>query len=270
VSDARPAGGEANQQAPSRALVLQHISCEPPGVFADVLRSRGIAIETVELDQGGTLPDWRAADLLIVMGGPMGTYDEAEHPWLAEEKAWIAAAVRAGLPYLGVCLGAQLLAASLGANVRAGGAPEVGVLPVELTAGGLADPVLSVLGPRFMALQWHGDTFDLPAGAVGLAGSAAYPNQAMRFGPVAYGVQFHLEVTDEMFAQWGRVPAYAASARAALGPDGFEIMAADFAGGRRVMSQAAQSMLCAWLARAQAHDRRAGVGSHAASAARST
>jgi GMP synthase (glutamine-hydrolysing) len=232
------------------ALVLQHIGCEPPGVFTGVLDRHGVGIETVELDEGGALPDWRATDLLVVMGGPMGAYDEAEHPWLAGEKQWIAAAVLAGKPYLGVCLGAQLLAASLGARVGPGPAPEVGVLPVDLTPDGLADPVLSVLGPRFPALQWHGDTFDIPAGAVGLASSPAYQNQAMRFGQVAYGVQFHVEVTDAMFAEWGRVPAYAASARAALGPSGFEILASDFRGGRRVMSQAAERMFGAWLARA--------------------
>ena len=234
----------------TRAVVLQHISCEPPGVFADVLERHGIDVETVELDEGGVLPDWGAADLLVVMGGPMGAYDEAEHPWLAGEKGWIAAAVRAGKPYFGVCLGAQLLAASLGAQVGPGAAPEVGVLPVDLTADGLADPVLSALGPRFAALQWHGDTFDIPAGAVGLASSTAYPHQAVRFGPVAYGVQFHLEVTDAMFAQWGKVPAYEASARAALGQDGFQVLASDFGGSRDEMSQGAERMFTAWLERA--------------------
>ena len=94
----------------------------------------------------------------------MSVNDEAVHPWLAGEKAWIAAAVRAGVPYFGACLGAQLLAASLGATVRSGDSPEVGVLPVTLTPEGLADPVMSRLGASFEALQWHGDTFDLPRG----------------------------------------------------------------------------------------------------------
>jgi GMP synthase (glutamine-hydrolysing) len=229
------------------ALVLQHISCEPPGVFADVLAGHGIGIQTVELDEGGRLPDWREPDLLVVMGGPMGVYDEAEHPWLAAEKRWIAAAVLAGKPYFGVCLGAQLLAASLGARVRTGAVPEVGVLPVLLTAAGRADPVLCCLGSARRALQWHADTFDIPAGAVSLARSAAYPHQAMRFGPAAYAVQFHLEVTDEMFAQWRQVPAYAASARAALGAGGFESLARAFAAGREAMTLAAERMFGAWL-----------------------
>ena len=232
------------------ALVVQHIRCEPPGVFADVLARHQIAIETAELDEGDSLPDWRDVDLVVVMGGPMGVYDEAEHPWLAGEKLWIAAAVRAGVPYFGVCLGAQLLAASLGAQVRTGSAPEVGVLPVTLTAEGRADPVASVLGDEFLALQWHGDTFDIPAGAVCLGESSAYPHQAMRFGEVAYAVQFHVEVTDPMFAQWGHVPAYAASAQASLGASGFEDLARAFAESREAMAASADRIFDCWVARA--------------------
>ena len=202
------------------ACVLQHIRCEPPGLFSGPLRDRGYVVETVELDEGGRLPDWREVGLVLAMGGPMGAYDEAAHPWLAAEKRWIAAAVRAGTPYLGVCLGAQLLAASLGAQVCPGDRPEVGVLPVEVTAGGRADPVFGVLGGRFPALQWHGDTFAIPAGAVHLARSAAYPSQAFRFGAAAYGVQFHVEVTDAMLAEWRQVPAYQRSARRCWGRTG--------------------------------------------------
>lgn len=237
----------------TRALVVQHIRCEPPGVFADVLARHQIATETAELDEGDSLPDWRDVDLVVVMGGPMGVYDEAEHPWLAAEKRWIAAAVRAGVPYFGVCLGAQLLAASLGAQVRTGSAPEVGVLPVTLTAEGRADPVSSVLGDEFLALQWHGDTFDIPAGAVCLGASPAYPHQAMRFGEVAYAVQFHVEVTDPMFAQWRHVPAYAASAQAALGPSGFDSLARAFAASREAMAQAADRMFHTWLCLSSIH-----------------
>jgi GMP synthase (glutamine-hydrolysing) len=218
-----------------------------------VLVRHQITIETVELDEGDRLPDRRDADLVVVMGGPMGVYDEADHPWLAGEKRWIADAVRAGMPYFGVCLGAQLLAASLGAQVRTGSAPEVGVLPVTLTAAGQADPVASVLGPEFLALQWHGDTFDIPEGAVCLGRSPAYPHQAMRFGDVAYAVQFHVEVTDPMFAQWGQVPAYAASAQAALGASGFDRLARAFAANRDPMAQSADRMFHSWLCRTGIH-----------------
>jgi GMP synthase (glutamine-hydrolysing) len=231
----------------SRALVLQHIRCEPPGIFSDVLTDRGMAIETIEVDEGGELPGWREVDLVLAMGGPMGVHDEAEHPWLAPEKRWIAAAVRSGVPYLGVCLGAQLLAASLGAPVHTGKIPEVGVLPVAVAAAARGDPVLGVLGDEFPALQWHGDTFGIPAGAVRLAGSRAYPNQAFRFGETAYAVQFHVEVTDQMLAEWGQVPAYRESARAVLGTSGFEILAAEFAAARASMARSASLMFAGWL-----------------------
>ncbi len=234
----------------TRALVLQHIRCEPPGIFSDVLTGRGIAIETIELDEGGELPDWREVDLVLAMGGPMGVHDEAEHPWLAAEKRWIAAAVRAGVPYFGVCLGAQLLAASLAAPVHTGEIPEVGVLPVAVAAAARSDPVLGALGDEFLALQWHGDTFGIPAGAVRLAGSQAYPNQAFRFGNAAYAVQFHVEVTDRMLAEWGQVPAYRKSAQAVLGASGFEILASQFAAARASMARSASLMFTGWLGQA--------------------
>lgn len=231
----------------TRAFVLQHIRCEPPGVFSGMLTARGIAIETIELDEGGDLPDWHEVDLVLAMGGPMSVHDEAEHPWLAGEKRWIAAAVQAGVPYLGVCLGAQLLAASLGAPVHAGETPEVGVLPVAVTAAARSDPVLGALGDEFPALQWHGDTFGIPAGAVHLARSGAYPNQAFRFGETAYAVQFHVEVTGQMLAEWRQVPAYEKSAEAVLGASGFETLAAEFAAARASMARSAALMFTGWL-----------------------
>jgi len=201
-----------------RVLVLQHIACEPPGVYEDVLRERGAKIHRVELEEGEPLPDRREVDAIVCMGGPMSAMDDAELPWLAAEKAFTADSVHAGVPFWGVCLGVQLLAASLGARVYPGPAPEVGVLPVELTAEGLADPVFAGLPPVLPTLQWHGDTFDLPEGAVRLAGSPAYPNQAFRFGPTAYGVQFHVEVSPELAREWAAVPEYAEALERVLGP----------------------------------------------------
>lgn len=201
-------------------LVLQHIACEPPGVFEDVLVERGVALHRVELDQEEPLPDWRDFDGIVAMGGPMSVNDEAEHPWLVAEKRLIGAAVRAGRPYWGSCLGAQLLAAALGAEVRAGPSPEVGVLPVFPTAAARHDPVFAGLGSRpLLTLQWHGDTFDLPEGAELLAGSPAYAHQVFRFGQ-AYGVQFHVEVTAAMAKEWAAVPAYREAAEQVLGPGG--------------------------------------------------
>lgn len=201
-----------------RALVLQHIACEPPGAFEDVLIEHGVAIHRVELDEGAPLPDWRDFDAIIAMGGPMSVNDDDTLPWLREEKRVIGEAVRAGMPYWGACLGVQLLAASLGARVYAGPAPEVGLLPVSLTDAALADPVFAGLPRDLLTLQWHGDTFDLPEGPVLLAGSPAYPNQAFRWNTNAYGVQFHLEVSPEMAREWAQVPAYEASLERVLGP----------------------------------------------------
>jgi GMP synthase-like glutamine amidotransferase len=200
-----------------RVLVLQHIACEPPGVFEDVLRERGAELDRRELDEGDALPDWRDYDAVVAMGGPMSAGDDADLPWLTGEKRLIAEAARAGAPFWGVCLGVQLLAASLGARVYPGPEPEVGLLPVTLTGEARDDPVFAGAPAELVTLQWHGDTFDLPDDAVRLAGSPAYPNQAFRYRN-AYGVQFHLEVSPEMAAEWAEVPAYRASLERTLGP----------------------------------------------------
>jgi GMP synthase (glutamine-hydrolysing) len=199
-------------------LVLQHIACEPPGVYEDVLVERGSTIHRVELDEGEPLPDWREFDAIVAMGGPMSVNDEDELPWLRAEKAVVAEAVRGGTPFFGACLGVQLLAVSLGGEVAPGPAPEVGLLPVFLTDAAASDPVFADLPRELLTLQWHGDTFSLPDGAALLASSPAYPNQAFRWGRSAYGVQFHLELSREMAEEWTRVPAYAEALARVLGP----------------------------------------------------
>jgi len=200
-----------------RTVVLQHVACEPPGVYEDVLLERGAEIERVELDEGDPLPDLAGVRLVVVMGGPMGAYEVEAHPWLEPEKAFLARAVGSGVPAFGACLGAQLLADALGGKAYPGPGPEVGLLPVQVTAAGRADPVFGVLPPQFPALQWHGDTFDLPPGAVLLASSPAYPNQAFRVG-TSYAVQFHLEVSTDMAREWSQIPAYAKALDDVLGP----------------------------------------------------
>jgi GMP synthase-like glutamine amidotransferase len=188
-------------------------------VFEDVLVERGAAIHRVELDEGEELPDWRGFDAIVAMGGPMSANDDAELPWLRAEKTLVREAVEAGRPFWGVCLGVQLLASALGARVYRGPAPEVGLLPVTLSPAAREDPVFAELPDELVTLQWHGDTFDLPAGAVRLAASTAYPNQAFRVHR-AYGVQFHLEVSAEMARAWAQVPVYVHSLEQTLGPDG--------------------------------------------------
>ena len=197
-------------------LVLQHAECEAPGAFQDELDERGIATVAVELDHGAAIPAWEGFDALIAMGGPMSVNDEDSFGWLRAEKQLIGEFVRADRPFWGVCLGAQLLAASLGAGVHEGAAPEVGVLAVDLEREGMLDPVFSVLPKRLLTLQWHSDTFDLPRGAVLLASSASYRHQAFRWRR-AYGLQFHLEVSPQAVREWGDIPAYADALESVLG-----------------------------------------------------
>ena len=227
-------------------LVLQHIACEPPAAYEDELRAWGADLDRIEVDEGEPLPDWRAYAGIIAMGGPMGAYEEERLPWLAAEKRLIGEAVRSGLPFWGVCLGVQLLAASLGARAFPGDRAEVGMLTVELTAAGAADPVFSQLPQSFQALQWHSDTFELPAGAVQLARSAAYEQQAFRIGN-AYGVQFHLEVDVALATEWGAVPAYAQSLRELLGDDGLPNLLAALARHEAESVAHARRLFAAWL-----------------------
>ncbi len=228
-------------------LVLQHIACEPPGAFEDVLVAAGATIHRVELDEGDHLPHWQDYAAIVAMGGPMSVNDDAELPWLTAEKQAIAEAVRAGVPYWGSCLGVQLLAAALGGRVYAGTQPEVGVLPVTLTDEGRSDPVFAGLPAEFLTLQWHGDTFELPEDGVLLASSPAYPNQAFRVGRAAYGVQFHVEVTDRMAREWAEVPAYAEYADRVLGAGGIDRLMGDFDAARDRMLDIGRRMFERWV-----------------------
>jgi len=229
-----------------KLLVLQHIACEPPGAYEDELRDRGGRLVRVMVDQGEPLPDWRAFDGIIAMGGPMGAYEDDRLPWLGAEKQLIAEAVSAGAPFWGVCLGSQLLAASLGAPVGPGPSPEVGVLPVYRTAGGGADPVFRTMPDEFEALQWHSDTFALPHGATQLARSDAYEQQAFVFKR-AYGVQFHIEVGTALAAEWGDVPAYAESLTALMGDGALTRLLADIGAREDEMTALARRLFAAWL-----------------------
>ena len=231
-----------------RLLVQQHIACEPPAAFEDELRSRGLDLVRVELDEGDPLPDWREFPAIVVMGGPMGAYEENEHPWLAAEKRLLREAVDADVPVWGVCLGAQLLAGALGARVYPGEQPEVGLLPVELTSAASSDPVFGEAPTSFPTLQWHGDTFDLPEGATLLASSPAYPNQAFRIGR-SYALQFHIEVSPELATEWGEVPAYAQSLESTLGPGALDRLLAGVEEHADVTLPLARRLFGNWLER---------------------
>jgi GMP synthase-like glutamine amidotransferase len=176
-----------------RALALEHLHSNSVGVYGDVLLDRGIAVNRVRLDLGEPLPDWRDYNLLVVMGGGMSAYEEDQYPWLTAEKRTIREAVAAGCPYFGVCLGSQLLASALGARVFRGPEPELGVNPVFLCDAARSDPVFRGFPQDLEVFEWHSDTFDLPDGAVRLARSSRYENQAIRIGQTAYAIQLGAE-----------------------------------------------------------------------------
>jgi GMP synthase (glutamine-hydrolysing) len=231
-----------------RLLVLQHIACEHPGVFSGVIGERGVETVAVELDVGERLPDWREFDGILAMGGPMGAGDERDHPWLGPEKALVRDAVGDGCAFLGVCLGVQLLAAALGARVYPAERPEVGLLEVELTPDGREDPLFAGLDDRFVSLQWHGDTFDLPDGSAHLACSEQVVNQAFRAGECAYGVQFHLEVTGEMAREWAAIPAYRDSLTRTLGEERGAAFISDVERRAAELHPVARRLFSNWLA----------------------
>ncbi len=180
-------------------IVLQHAAPEGPGLIAEALAAKEVETSIVRLDHGRPLPE-RLGDAagLVVMGGPMGVGDEAKFPFLAAEKRLIREAVEAGRPVLGVCLGAQLLASALGAAVRPAGRKEIGWHEVRLRGRAQDDALFHGLEPAFTPLSWHGDVFELPAGAEPLARSALTELQAFRHGGRAWGLLFHLEVSRAM------------------------------------------------------------------------
>jgi GMP synthase-like glutamine amidotransferase len=185
-------------------VVLQHVSHEGPGAVALAVSDAGAPLTVVRIDRGEPVPtptEVGAMAGLVAMGGPMGVHDDL--PWLADERALLAAAVEADVPVLGVCLGAQQLAAALGADVKPGPEPECGVGEVHLTTDAIGDPLLGPVPTPLPCVHWHSDTFALPDGAVHLARSDAYENQAFRVGRRAYGLQFHVEVTASLVAHWG-------------------------------------------------------------------
>ena len=229
-----------------RVLVLQHIACEPPAAYEDELRGWDAGLHRVQIDEGDRLPDWRAFAAIVAMGGPMGALDDERHPWLRAERALIHDAVLAGTPFWGVCLGAQLLAASLGARVEPGPAPEIGLLPVTRTPAACWDPVFRHCPDEFQVLQWHNDTYQLPAGATQLARSHAYEQQAFVVGR-AYGLQFHLEVTAGLASEWGEVPAYADSLEELLGPGALPQLVDAIAAAEDRTATLARRLFAAWL-----------------------
>lgn len=182
-------------------LALRHVHFEDLGILEPLLHARGYTIEYVD----ATTADLAALDatspaLLVVLGGPIGAYDDAIHPFLRDEMALVHTRLQAGLPLLGICLGAQLMARALGAKVYPLGVKEIGFSPLTLTEAGDASP-LAALGDT-PVLHWHGDQFDIPDGAVHLASTPIGRNQAFAIGNKVLGLQFHLEADTQVIERW--------------------------------------------------------------------
>lgn len=177
--------------------VFQHVPFEGPAGLTEWFSEVGAEVRRVRLFDGEALPELAETDWLVVMGGPMSANDEEKFPWMAGEKRFVAQAVAAGKTVLGICLGAQLIASALGARVYPNPEREIGWFPVTRTADPARVPLARALPERIEAFHWHGETFDLPPGAVRLARSAACENQAFAVGDRVMGVQFHLETTME-------------------------------------------------------------------------
>ena len=182
-----------------RATAIRHVPFEDLGSFEEVLTARGFELRYAEA--GIALPD-DDPDLLVVLGGPIGAYEEDSYPFLTPEIQLVADRLAAGKPTLGICLGCQIMARALGARVYPSGVKEIGWSPLTLTEAGAASPLAHIGGENTEVLHWHGDTFDLPDGASLLASTPVCRHQAFAVGNTALGLQFHAEVTASGLEQW--------------------------------------------------------------------
>jgi GMP synthase (glutamine-hydrolysing) len=190
-----------------RMLVFQHVPYEILGTLDPMLRDAGFRIRYVNFGrESDARPEVDRYHGLVVLGGPMNCDETARYPHLAVETDAIRAAIERGMPVLGICLGAQLMARALGAQVRRNPTKEIGWYDVSPTQAGAQDPLFSHFAAAEKIFQWHGDTFDIPDGAVHLASSASCANQAFRYGDNAYALQFHLEVDEPLIHRWLHTP----------------------------------------------------------------
>lgn len=210
-----------------RLLVLQHTKVDDPGRFGPLLDARGIAWDCIQVQTGTAVPPLSSYDALWVLGGPMNVWEQSEYPWLVSEKEAIREAVRErNMPYLGICLGHQLLTDALGGTVGLMAQPEIGILEVGLNGAAESDALLRDLPYRFNCLQWHGaEVTRLPPGAVALAHSRQSAVQALRWGAHAWGVQFHCEVAADTVPSWCSDPDYKAALEGELGANAGEVLA---------------------------------------------
>jgi len=202
-----------------KILVFQHHALEHPGVFRDFLTEDGVQWDAVQLQDGEAIPALDGYDALWVLGGPMDVWEEERYPWLIDEKATIRDAVlNRNMPFLGICLGHQLLGEVTGGGCDKMPTAEVGVIDISLTPEGTVDPLLRGFDRVHKAVQWHGvQVSSLPANARILASTPECPVQALRVGERAWGIQYHVEVTRDTVPEWGDIPAYRNALEAVMG-----------------------------------------------------
>ena len=192
-----------------KLLVFQHVPFEPLGTLDSQFRAAGLRVRYVNFSRlAEARPDVGRYQGLIVLGGPMGADQSDRYPHLEVEKDAIRRAVDAGIPVLGICLGAQLIASALGARISRNPVKEIGWFDVVPTAAGCEDALFSKFNGAEKIFQWHGDTYSLPSGAHHLAESEACANQAFRVGESVYGLQFHLEADQALIERWLRTPVH--------------------------------------------------------------
>ena len=185
-----------------KMLILLHVESEGAGTLGSFLVVRPVQVKRIRLYAGEKIP-WALDGLaaVVCMGGPMNVYEEERYPFLRQETRYLERVIRAGIPVLGICLGAQMIAKACGAGVRKAPVKEVGWQDISLTDAGRGDPLFSGLPDKFRVLQWHEDMFEVPKGGTLLATSEACPHQGFRYAN-AYGLQFHVEVTSQMLSAW--------------------------------------------------------------------
>jgi len=185
-----------------KSLIIKHVDIEGPGLIEYFLNQKRIPYQILSLDSDARLPKLEGFTHVVILGGPMNVYEEDHYPFLREEDLFIKEAIQRGKFVLGICLGAQLIAKALGAKVFKASLKEIGWYDIYLTMIGSKDPLFSNLPKTFPVFQWHGDTFEIPKGGKLIATSTSVPHQAFRYGDNAYGLQFHLEVTEKMIKEW--------------------------------------------------------------------
>lgn len=192
-------------------LICKNISIEGPGTIEDFLNENGIPSTIVDLSRGEAIPDTDRFTTLVMMGGPMSVNEDDRYPYIKKEEELVRDFAAKDKRILGICLGAQIMAKAFGSKVYKGAEKEIGWYDIELTEEGIRDALMRKLSihpqagdvwRKFKVFHWHGETFDIPSGAVRLAGSALFPNQAFRYGTKAYAFQFHIEVTKDMVYDW--------------------------------------------------------------------